>query len=280
MNLEKIQAKLDALKAQQTKQASGGTGSDLIWKPSPGKQVIRILPNAFDPDYPFIELLFYYDFGKTWLSPSVNGNPDPVIDFCNNLLDSGKKVSKEEFVSIMNLKRKLLPKDRVYVPILVRDHEDEGVKFWGFAKTIHQELLSIMADTDYGDITDLDSGRDITVEYLPAAKEGEFAKTKILAKPNTSKVDSSLRDKIKNMPNLVKVFTEPTFEELDAALKTYLKVSPGSNEPAQEVQSNSDNSFDTSNFQPPKVETSNDTVASKSTEDIEKLFDQAFSKKG
>ena len=283
MDLDKIKAKLEALKQQSQQSGGGSSNSGLIWKPSVGKQVIRILPYIHTPDYPFIELLFYYDFGKTWLSPSVSGNADPVIEYCNGMIDSSKKLSKEEFATIMKLKRKLLPKDRVYVPILVRDQESEGVKFWGFAKTIHMELLSIIDDPDYGDITDPTKGRDVTIEYIPAAKEGEFAKTKILVKPNISPIstDSEVLEKIKAMPNLIKTFTEPTYNELNNALKTYLQSSP-SEEPKQQpdksVKAGETEGFDTKNFTPPsgpKEESKSKVDAS----DIEKMFEDAFPEK-
>ena len=46
------------------------------------------------------------------------------------------------------------PKLRTFVPILVRGQEGEGIKFWGFGKTVYQEILGYIADPDYGDITD------------------------------------------------------------------------------------------------------------------------------
>jgi hypothetical protein len=64
--------------------------------------------------------------------------------------------------------RKIEPKMRTYVPVIVRGKESEGVKFWGFGKQIYTELLSIVSDPDYGDITDLMNGRDIDVEFTPA----------------------------------------------------------------------------------------------------------------
>ena len=30
---------------------------------------------------------------------------------------------------------------RTFVPVLVRGQEGEGVKFWGFGKTVYQEIL-------------------------------------------------------------------------------------------------------------------------------------------
>ncbi|MAP03164.1 MAG: hypothetical protein CMF85_05080 [Candidatus Marinimicrobia bacterium] len=50
--------------------------------------------------------------------------------------------------------RSLMPKMRTFVPVIVRGEEAEGVKFWGFGKEVYQELLGVIADPDYGDITD------------------------------------------------------------------------------------------------------------------------------
>ena len=61
-----------------------------------------------------------------------------------------------------------MPKMRTFVPVLVREEEAEGVRFWGFGKEVYQELLSVIADPDYGDITDATNGRDITIEFLSA----------------------------------------------------------------------------------------------------------------
>ena len=56
------------------------------------------------------------------------------------------------------------PKLRTFVPVVVRGEEGEGVRFWGFGKTVYQEILGYI-DPDYGDITDPTSGRDLTIEY-------------------------------------------------------------------------------------------------------------------
>ena len=170
MNLDKIKQKLEALQNAQTNNNSTNNTSGLIWKPSPGKQVVRIVPYLHQKDYPFIELNFYYDFGKTYLSPSTFGHPDPVLEFCEELKRT--KGEKEEIRENWRAAKKLEPKFRTYVPVLVRGLEHEGVKFWGFGKTIYTDLLTICDDPDYGDITDLKKGRDITVEYTPAAKDG------------------------------------------------------------------------------------------------------------
>src|SRR5271154_5750391 len=97
-----------------------------IWKPEPGKQVIRIVPSQFTPDFPFTELKFHYDFNgdkRTYLSPLSTGKPDPIVELANKL-----EKTKETWLK----GRKMQPKSRTYVPIIVRGREEEGVKFWGF----------------------------------------------------------------------------------------------------------------------------------------------------
>ena len=59
---------------------------------------------------------------------------------------------------------------RTFIPVVVRVRERHGVRFWGFGKTVYQELLSIIFDPDYGDITDPVNGRDVVVEFITAKK--------------------------------------------------------------------------------------------------------------
>lgn len=233
MNLDLINQKLNQLKQSQEKSETGGN-KDLIFKPKKGQTVVRILPDTHRPDYPFSELHFYYDFGRTYLSPHTFGEPDPVLEFIQELKRPTQ--DKEKVKDNWRLAGKLQPKSRTYVPILIRGYidpntkelvnlqEHEGVKFWGFGKTIYQELLSVIADPDFGDITDLKTGRDVVVEYIPAEKDGAFPDIKVRVKPNQSPAtsDPEVLEKIKQMPDIFKHFTKPSYEELRDALKAYM----------------------------------------------------------
>ena len=216
LDLAKIKGRLEALKNTTNKTTS-------LWKPT-GKNTIRIVPYAHNPENPFIELLFHYNMnGKTYLSPSSFGRPDPIVEFANKLKKSGDKESWKQG-------RSLEPKMRTYVPILVRGQENEGVKFWGMGKQVYQELLAIIADPDYGDITDLKTGRDIVVEFKTAEETGKsFPETSIRVKPNTSVAfdvnDSVVKEKIKNQKNVTELFPELTYDELAAVMDTWLNAS-------------------------------------------------------
>lgn len=200
-------------------QTANGKSSHL-WKPT-GKSVVRIVPYKFNPENPFIELFFHYGINnKTYLSPSSFNRPDPILEFANRLKKTGDKEDWKQG-------RKYEPKMRTYVPILVRGEEDQGVKFWGMGKTVYQEILSIIADPDYGDITDPKTGRDIQVEFKSAEETGKsFPETAIRVKPNqTPAFDASnkaIMDKFKDQKDILELFPELSYDELAAVFDTYM----------------------------------------------------------
>ena len=211
LDLTAIKAKLNQLNKTDEKRNN-------LWKPEPGKQRIRIVPYQHRKENPFLEMYFHYDIAKrSMLSPITFGNSDPVVEFAEKLKKTG---DKDEWL----MGRKIEPKMRTYVPVIVRGKESEGPKFWGFGKTIYAELLSIISDPDYGDITDLMNGRDIDVEFTPA-EGGGYPKTSIRVKPNTSAAteDKDVAKKIMNQPKITDIFPEPTYEELENPLKEWMQ---------------------------------------------------------
>tara|TARA_R110000765_G_scaffold71786_3_gene139349 strand:+ start:641 stop:1390 length:750 start_codon:yes stop_codon:yes gene_type:complete len=212
IDLNAIRKKLNNLQSQTGKQNN-------LWKPEPGKQTIRIVPYQYNKDNPFQELYFHYNLGKKiHLSPVTFGKADPVVEFCEQLKATG---SKEDW----QMARKMEPKMRTYVPVIVRGQEGEGVRFWGFGKTVYQELLSIIADPDYGDITDPMNGRDITVEFTAAEGAGSFPKTSIRVKPNQSQVtdNKDTAEKITSgQKEITDIFKEVPYDDLKAALSEWL----------------------------------------------------------
>tara|TARA_R110000822_G_scaffold198129_2_gene336220 strand:- start:221 stop:988 length:768 start_codon:yes stop_codon:yes gene_type:complete len=210
LDLTAIKNKLNALNNQDNKKSN-------TWKPVEGKQRVRIVPYVHRKENPFLELYFHYDIPKrSMLSPITNGNPDPIVEFAEKLKKTG---DKDDWM----MGRKIEPKMRTYVPVLVRGKEDEGVKFWGFGKTIYTELLSIISDPDYGDITDLRNGRDIEVTFTPA-EGGGYPKTAILVKPNQMPAtdDKSIAELIMKQLKIEEIYPEPSYEELEDALKAWM----------------------------------------------------------
>jgi len=209
---------LNAIKAKLNQLQTTGTRRNNLWRPEPGKQIVRIVPYQHDRSNPFRELYFHYDLGKkNYLSPITNGKADPVVEFCEKLKASG---NSDEW----KLGKKMEPKMRTYVPILVRGSESEGVKFWGFGKQVYTELLGIISDPDYGDISDPMGGRDILVEFTPA-EAGAFPKTTIRVKRNVTPMteDKNVAEMAANQQsNLDDIFKEPSYDDLKAALEEWL----------------------------------------------------------
>ncbi len=194
-----------------------------LWKPQPGKTQVRIVPYKHNKETPFVELFFHYDLGKkSYLSPVSFGRPDPIEEFADKLKSSGNRDD-------WKLGRKLEAKMRTFAPVVVRGEEKEGVKFWGFGKTVYQELLSIIADPDYGDITDPVNGRDIVVEFKTAEEVGaSFPKTTIRVKPNQTVVTEDkkvLQSITEEQKNLSEIYQEQSYDELANVLQEWLNPS-------------------------------------------------------
>ncbi len=244
MDLDAIKSRLNQLQNTQT---------NAFWKPQPGKSQIRIVPYKFDKNNPFSELFFHYSLvpNKTVLSPLSYGRPDPVQQFADKLKSTG---NKDEWIQ----GKRIEPKMRTFVPVVVRGEESEGVKFWGFGKTVYQELLGIIADPDYGDISDSLTGRDIVVErQTPAEAGNQYGKTTIRVKPNVtalSEDSDQLTRLLDEQPELKELYQEPTFDELKSHLSNFLNPSdnagsetPTESEPEMvttEASSNVEDDFD------------------------------------
>ena len=220
MDLNAIKKRLNQLQTTNNRTSS-------LWKPQPGKTQIRIVPYAFNRDNPFIELFFHYNLNnRSYLSPISFGRPDPIEEFAQKLKGSG---SKEDY----QLSRKLEAKMRTFAPVIVRGEEKQGVKFWGFGKTVYQELLSIIADPDYGDITDPVNGRDVVVEFITAEESGaSFPKTNIRVKPNQTPIsdEPDVLELVKTQQDIKEIYQELSYDDLTDVLNEWLNPSEDSSE--------------------------------------------------
>ena len=264
INLEAIRSKLNSMNTASQK-------NNFLWKPEAGSQIIRLVPYQYVTENPFIELYFHYNVGgKTILSPVSFGRPDPIAEFGASLMQTG---DKEDWKMGKNLQ----PLMRTYVPLVVRGKESEGVKFWNFGKKVYQELLSFFADPDYGDLTDVVGGRDIVIEFTPAASAGSFPDTKIRVKPNQSKLTDNkqlLETLTSKQPNVNDMFKEPTYAELEKTLKDWLDPESDMNKAKDKKSAEADAT--TSNTAPTTNVASSANTASASN--VDDAFDALFSK--
>ena len=261
---------MNAIKNRLNQLQSTSNTKDNFWKPEPGKQVVRIVPYLHNKDNPFIELFFHYNLGnnKTYLSPASFGKPDPVAEFADKLKSTG---NKDEWIQ----GKRLEPKMRTFAPVIVRGRESEGVKFWGFGKTVYQELLGVIADPDYGDITDATNGRDIMIErQTPAEAGNQYGKTTVRVKPNQTAMtdDSNLMESLlTNQSDLTELYTEPSYDDLKEALQNYLN--PSDEDTTETTTTSNGVAASTAPTTNTGTATTTDT---KKTENVEDAFDQLF----
>jgi len=251
MYITAIRKRLEQLQTSNTK-------TNNLWKPQPGKQVVRIVPYQHNKENPFLEMFFHYDLGgKTYLSPTTYGRPDPIEEFAQKLRSSGNKDDYQ-------IAKKLMAKMRTFAPVIVRGEESEGVRFWGFGKMVYQELLSVIADPDYGDITDAMNGRDVTVEFISAEEAGKnFPVTNIRVKPNQAPIteDDKLLDKLLNeQPNMQEMYQERSYDDLTEILNNWLT-------PSEDESSDKKDASVTS-----------EVLSQKTVKDTSEAFDQLFNK--
>ena len=196
MDINSIRKRLNQLQTTNNRTSN-------LWKPQPGKQIIRVLPYKHNKDNPFIELFFHFGLNnKTYLSPITFGRPDPIEEFAQKLKTSG---NREE----------------------------------GFGKTVYQELLSVIADPDYGDITDPVSGRDVSVEFKTAEETGaSFPKTTIRVKPNQTPITedkAQLEGLLDNQKDITELYQELSYEELTTVLNEWLNPEASKDEEEKET---------------------------------------------
>ena len=264
LDINAIRSRLNKLQNTQRK-------TDALWKPTPGKHQVRIVPYKFDKDNPFIELYFHYNINnKTYLSPQSFGRPDPIVEFADKLKRMG---DKDDWKAAKAME----PKLRTFVPVLVRGEEGEGVRFWGFGKTVYQEILGYIADPDYGDITDPTSGRDLTIEYKSAEEAGTtYPTTTIRVKPSTTGLSEDA-DKaanfIENQTEITDLYSELSYDELKSVLEGWLNPSGESTDESvtQETLSTSTQPATEATSAPAPTNTS-----AKKTDDVAAAFDDLF----
>ena len=270
IDINAIRGRLNKLQNTQKKTES-------LWKPTPGKHQVRIVPYKFDKDNPFIELYFHYNINnKTYLSPQSFGRPDPIVEFADKLKRMG---DKEDWKAAKQME----PKLRTFVPIIVRGQEGDGVRFWGFGKTVYQEILGYIADPDYGDITDPQSGRDLTIQYISAEEAGaSYPTTQLRVKPSQTPLAESadsVQKLLENQTEITDLYSELSYDELKDVLEGWLNPSKTSKneegessvpeetlskKPTEEVN---DLPFDVEDDKP---------KTSKKTDDVAAAFDDLF----
>lgn len=232
MDISAIKAKLSSLQQSGSKNKEKVDYTKVYWKPKQEgvKYQIRFVPSKLDKKNPFKEIFVHYGFSKfPTLALSNWGEKDPIIEFAKQLR---KTDDKENW----KLAKKLDPKLRVYAPVIVRGEEDKGVRLWEFGKEIYLQLLGIAEDEDYGDYTDINDGRDFTVEAVMGDIGGrQGLKSSIRVKPKTTPLSTNKNDIenwLENQPDVLEIQRKMDFDSLKEVLQNWL--SPKENDEVEQ----------------------------------------------
>ena len=271
MDLNIIKQRLESMNKQSTN-SGGGNSKNLFWKPSIGKQLIRVVPSKYNKANPFTEMKFYYGIGskKVMASPQNWGEKDPIMEFAKQLRNTNDKEN-------WRLAKKLDAKVRIFAPIIVRGEESEGVKLWQFGKEVYQEFLNMAADEEIGDFTDIAQGRDIKLTTVgPEVTGTPYNKTSIgpsLKVTQLSTDEAVVNSLLDDQADPMKVFKPLSYDEMKTALQEWL--SPEGSEEEDDIISEPAEKFDSD----AKEETKSNyslNVKQKSTkvDEFDKMFEE------
>jgi hypothetical protein len=219
MNLDAIKKKLESM--QNSTKGGGDYKKIPTFKPTIGRQTIRVVPFKFNKEFPFVEMKFYYNIGskRVIASPLNWGEKDPIAEFAKQLRGTNDKEN-------WRLAKKLDPKVRVFAPVIVRGQEDEGVQLWQFGKEVYEAFLQLAADEEVGDFTDVMVGRDIKVVTVgPESTGTKYNKTTISPSMRTSPLsddDAEIEKWLEDQTNPMDTYKPLPFDDIKAALQEWL----------------------------------------------------------
>ena len=223
MDLALLKQKLGNLNAPKN---SGGKTYEKIdytkvfWKPQVGNYTIRIVPSKFNKQNPFREVYFHYGFAKGPVLALNNfGEADPIMEFAAKLRQSKDRDN-------WALAKKLDPKMRVFVPVIVRGEEHLGVRLWEFGKEVYKSLLGFAADEDYGDFTDIQDGFDFKIDAVQAEVAGrKVVSCTLRPRPKSSPIseDANQVNKwLEEQPDIMTINRKREYNDIKELLAKWL----------------------------------------------------------
>jgi len=251
----------DAIRRKVAQLSGTARKGSAFWRPEEGDHTVRIVPYSDNDGQPFKERWFYYNVGENRgiLAPKQFGKPDPIQELINKLRDEGSPESAE-------LCKRLYPKMRGYAPVVVRGEEEKGVQLWSFGKMVYQDILNIMLDPDYGDITDPLEGRDIKVS-LSKPPGQQWSKTSVMPRGKATKLSSKskqIEEWTAGIPDLDEIYKLESYEEIEKKVNDWLNGSAMSDDDGTQRATNTTTATATN---PSKAKGSDDSKSYTSLDD-------------
>lgn len=191
----------------------------------PGKTLLRVMPPFSDQGVWFVEFKEHYAkiAGQSHylVDPEFFGEPSPFSEY-------GRQIAEEGTEEAIAKARPFRSTNKYLLNVIVLSDPKgasakDGVKVLKIGKTIMSQLIDFDTDVDggWGDITNLEAGRVITIDREGTARDTSY-KTK--AHPNTSNIVETLNEQgidinQLNLHNLTELTRPKSREELESLLE-------------------------------------------------------------
>lgn len=193
VDIEKLRKKL-AQSKQESQWSNNTSNQNVKWYSiKVGRNTVRILPPKDGAEDFYSEVYVHYNLGtdgrKQIVCPNhMKGEPCPVCELVDELFKGDQEDIKQA--------RKLKAKKKYYYNVLDTslDENDENfgeVMVMSTGVTIFEDILSIICDPDFGDITDPDTGRDLIINRSGKSLNTEY---KVNARPKQTEVEYEFED--------------------------------------------------------------------------------------
>ncbi len=169
----------ERLKKQQLETAKSAGGGD-SWKPSEGKNLVRLFPFSHKVTKEDVENNRYekVQLGKSFDELAravtrhfnVSSSGIPVISN-DAIMDRWRKLNKSKSKEDQAVAKKISPATGYFINMVDTNDVAKGMLTWACPKSVFNKILTYINDPDYGEEILGIKGRDIVVVY-ESAKEG------------------------------------------------------------------------------------------------------------
>lgn len=193
-----------------------------------GSSTLRFItpPNE---KFPFKYGVIYYDikrFPIVWLD---DYGVDPIRESLDALLRSGDEINVE-------FAKKHYPIKRAFAVAVVRSSDYTDPVWVALPMSVEQQLIAYLYNIeDYGDITDVHTGRDF---IITRTKGSGGLKTDYLVQPKgkptpLANTEQEIKRILENIPKIEEAYTIYNYDELKKVWTEYLNGDTNSNEQAE-----------------------------------------------
>jgi hypothetical protein len=193
----------DAQKVRERLGQLKGKRKNQFWSPDDGDNTVRVLPGLGKKDDPLVEDDFPWMLETRTHFRIVDGSTACLGDDCP-ACKLTKKLYKGDAAQ-QEIAGSIGARDRFISQLWLPDESEETVVVYEGPGIVLEKILSIMADPDYGDITNPKTGTDIKIsKQNKSTKKGNFPQYDVQAKRNSTEVPKTVLQKMKPLSDSIK----------------------------------------------------------------------------